>query len=63
MCIRDSICARVEEEKPDVIVLDEFLVAEHLGYLDSERAAAFVEAWLENAEGVLTGRWASERCV
>ena len=56
----ERICARVEEEKPDVIVLDEFLVAEHLGYLDSERAAAFVEAWLENAEVVLTGRWASE---
>ncbi len=27
----ERICARVEEEKPDVIVLDEFLVAEHLG--------------------------------
>lgn len=37
-----------------MIVLDEFLVADHLGYLDGERAAAFVEAWLENAEVVLT---------
>ena len=35
----ERICARVEEEKPDVIVLDEFLVADHLGYLDGERAA------------------------
>lgn len=54
------VCEAVEAFAPDLIVLDEFLVAERFGYLDSAQAVACIERWLAHAEVVLTGRWASE---
>ena len=56
----ERVREEIEARRPDVVVLDEFLVAESLGYLDGARALACVDAWLESAEVVLTGRWASE---
>ena len=56
----ERVREEIEARRPDVVVLDEFLVAESLGYRDGARALACVDAWRDSAEVVLTGRWASE---
>lgn len=55
----EKICAEIDAFVPDLIVLDELLVAEHCGLLDTDCVLACVDRWLDGAEVVLTGRWLS----
>ena len=56
----DAVERQVEAVAPDMIVLDEVLVAIHTGLLDGERVLRLAEKWLKRAELVCTGRWKDE---
>lgn len=56
----EKICGKIRALKPDMVVLDELLVAEHLGFLDAESILARIDEWLETSEVVLTGHWACD---
>lgn len=66
---RDTACARAGYEKAraalgsgeyDLVVLDEILVAEHLGLLVVEDLLRLMDERPERTELVFTGRWAAE---
>lgn len=56
----DKICAEIDRIQPEVVVLDELLVAESMDMVDSDRVLERLDKWLESAEVVLTGRWVSD---
>lgn len=56
----EKICQAVDEMKPDMIVLDELLVAQSMDMVDTDRVLECLDKWLEGAEVVLTGRWVSD---
>lgn len=56
----EKICGEIRALKPDMIVLDELCVAEHLDFVDTERVLECIDEWLLTSEVVLTGHWASE---
>ena len=67
---RDTACARAGYEKArealtsgkyDLVVLDEILVAEHLGLLAVDDLLRLMDQRPEHTELVLTGRWAAEQ--
>ena len=67
---RDAACARAGYEKArealvsgkyDLVVLDEILVAEHLGLLAVDDLLRLMDQRPEHTELVLTGRWAAEQ--
>lgn len=47
----------------DLVVLDEILVAEHLGLLAVEDLLRLMDERPEHTELVLTGRWAAEQVM
>ena len=66
---RDAACARAGYEKAraalrsgryDLVVLDEILVAEHLGLLTTNDLLRLMNERPERTELVFTGRWAAE---
>ena len=66
---RDAACARSGYEKAraalssgryDLVVLDEILVAQHLGLLAVEDLLQLMDERTQHTELVLTGRWAAE---
>ena len=57
--IRDEIRAK----RPDLIVMDELLTAEHLGFVDAKDVMEAVREWLPFAEVALTGRWCCEEIL
>lgn len=59
----EKICAEIDRIQPDVIVLDELLVAESMDMVASDRVLECLDKWLESAEVVLTGRWVSDRIL
>lgn len=67
---RDTACARAGYEKAraalvsgeyDLVVLDEILVAEHLGLLAVDDLLRLMDERPEHTELVFTGRWAAEQ--
>lgn len=56
----EKICGEIRKVQPDMIVLDELLVAEHMDFVDTQRVLDSIDEWLETSEVVLTGHWASE---
>ena len=69
---QDTACARAGYEKAraalvsgryDLVVLDEILVAEHLGLLAVEDLLRLMDERPEHTELVLTGRWAAEQVM
>ena len=49
-----------QEASPELIVLDEILVAVHLKLIDESTVIADIDDWLSCSEVVCTGRWVSE---
>ena len=69
---RDAACARSGCEKAraalssgryDLVVLDEILVAQHLGLLAVEDLLQLMDERPQHTELVLTGRWAAEQVM
>lgn len=52
----DRIIATAQEEKPDMLVLDEILPTCSLGLMDEEKVFHFLDTKPKNLEVVLTGR-------
>ncbi|MBQ8972569.1 MAG: cob(I)yrinic acid a,c-diamide adenosyltransferase [Clostridia bacterium] len=59
----DLICRSIAEWEPELIVLDELLVAEKMGFVEADTIIARIDDWLDYAEVVLTGRWCCERLM
>ncbi len=59
----NKFCSEINHIRPDLIVMDELLVAESMDMVDSDKVLSCVDEWLETAEVVLTGRWASDELI